>query len=312
MTNAGGQAPPTARIIASATRGRGSLSVDLSCECASESAPLVAYRWDFGDGSTASGPTTTVNLGPGRHHLALEVVNAHGLAAWDKIEVVVTDGDQEPPECLAAADPPAGAAPLDTVLTAHTAPGSRAVGSIRWVFGPSEERTERIVQRRFDEPGRHPVTLEVQDAAGLSCRDQVVVTALSPSGVPPRIVSTPLGSAACGATYAYDDAGAARARGDGPFTWTAKTAPEGFFIDPSTGSVSWPVLPSHRGVHDVSLEVRSPAGVDVQTFSVEVACPSELAFDTSCGCGAAGRGPWVGIGLLLLLARALLRLRTAA
>ncbi len=310
VRGAQGALPPSARIIASALRGKDSLEVSLSCDCAKGGAELSTYLWDLGDGTTSSSATAQVRFGPGRYHVGLRVVDAAGLAATDKVEVVVTQGALEPPECTAAVEPPAGVAPLAVTWTAIAASPTGRISSQQWTLD-AEQSAQTTLSRGYPEPGRYTATLEVVDEAGLHCTDSVVATAVTAAGAPPRIVSEPGSDARCGAAYAFSQSGAVNAEGDGPFTWSAPGAPAGFTVDPATGAVSWRPTPAQRGAHTLRVHVESPAGSDEREFDVEVSCADGIELGTSCGCGAGPDGAAL-VGLLLIGLAGLRRRRRTA
>ncbi len=299
VLGAAGNHPPSARIIASAVRGADSLTVALSCDCLAGSAPLASYHWDLGDGTSAAAPTAQVTLLPGRYHVSLTVVDAAGLPAHDKVEVVVTQGTREPPECTAAADPPAGLAPLSTTWRAFAASAAGTIASRQWQFTPGGTAEGASVAKTYDTPGRTLGRLEVADEVGLKCTDAVEVTATAPAGVPPRIATEPVPIAQCGVPYLVSDSGAVTAVGDGPFEWTTSLAPDGFSVDAAAGAVAWTPAPGQRGPQDVTLKVQTASGSDEKSFTVQVECVNDVSFGTQCGCGA-GPGGAALAGLLLL------------
>ena len=290
--------PPSARIVASGLRGADTLTVDLSCDCAEGSLPLASYQWDLGDGTTASLPTAQVTLVPGRYHFSLTVVDAAGLPARDKVEVVVTQGTREPPECTAAANPPAGLAPLSTTWTAFAASAAGSVAARQWQFTPGGAQGGARIAETYGTPGRILGRLEVADETGLKCTDTVEVVVTVPEGVPPRIATLPAHTAQCGVPYLVSATRAVTAVGDGPFQWTAGPAPNGLAIDASDGTVAWIPAPAQRGPQEVTLKVQTAAGSDEKSFTVQVECGQDVWFDTQCGCGS-GPGSATLAGALL-------------
>jgi hypothetical protein len=300
-----GSAPPTAKIVASATTGTGSLAVNFSCDCQQGTAPIASYVWSLGDGTTASSATAADTYAPGRYHVTLTVVDADGVPAWDKVEIAVSQGSRQPPECLASADPPAGLIPLTTTWTGFFASTQGTIVSHQWTFGPADTVTAPMVMRQYTAPGNYPGELTAVDDMGLQCSDSVTVTALSSKGsVPPTIISSPSTTAECDSPYQYSTSGAAAAQGSPTITWaTGSGSPQGFTINPTTGAVSWTPEGSQGGTQNIVIVATNAAGSNQQTYSVNVSCPNEVKLKYGCGCGSAEGGPLAGIIGLLLAAR---------
>lgn len=291
--------PPRARIIASAVRGRDLLEVELECDCSEGSAPLASRRWDLGNGTTTSSTQVKVKYGPGRYHVNLLVVDEFGLPAWDSVEILVTRGDEVPPECAAGVDVPFGPAPRPATWTARSASASGGPTTVSWTFENGQTSGAARLERQLVAPRWYEGTLKVQDEGGLTCTARRLAAALGAhdSSVPPFVVTQPQQVARCGSSYKYAERTQARALGTGPVQWSATQGPEGFSIQPDTGEVNWKPLPSQRGPHRVVLRAQSAAGSAVQDFMVNVECPEELDFDTSCGCGSGAEALPLG-GLL--------------
>ncbi len=285
-----GHTPPSARIVASSLRGRDSLSVDFTCDCAEGDSAIVGYRWDLGEGTLVDGETAHAVYAPGRYHARLAVVDAKGLVAWDEVEVVVWQGDREPPECRAAAsmvDPTTSPETKWLWTSSAVAPAGSVAKVEWWLDGPDGNftGTGRAVSASYSMPGWYGALVKVVDDAGLSCTDRSTLVVPGEGGaIPPRIITVPGTAARCGEDYAYGASGP-HAVGTGPLTWSLKEGPEGLEVE-ADGTFTWLPTPSQRGPQAVALEVHGPAGTDIQTFSVEVSCPGELGFGTG-GCGAA-------------------------
>ncbi len=84
--------------------------------------------------------------------------------------------------------------------------------------------------------GDHPVTLAVNDIAGLSATQSFTVSVISANAAP-LITSTPVNTAVEGSAYQYD-VEAQDADGD-TLTYALALAPQGMTIDPATGVIDW-------------------------------------------------------------------------
>ncbi|MGK9167185.1 PKD domain-containing protein [Inquilinus limosus] len=133
---------------------------------------IVDYRWDFGDGQSAQGPTAThVFEKPGTYDVALTVTDdtQSSCAAIRRSARVVVNA---PP--VADAGPPfeafvGGAA--DAVLLDGTRSRDPDGGGLTFVWRIGDGTTEsgERVRHLFRQTGDIPVELTVTDSSGLSC-----------------------------------------------------------------------------------------------------------------------------------------------
>jgi hypothetical protein len=289
VSNAAGDLPPAARIVASAIEENGPLTVRLSCDCQPGSSPIAVYHWDLANGEQRTTPQVETQLQPGGYHVQLTVVDTAGLTASDRVFIRVSDGALIPPWCIASADPPAGDAPLATVWTGHALVGTGEITRQEWSL--DGVTVDGAIARRTYASGTHRATFTVVDSNGLSCSSAAQATATSGGRVPPRILSVPIAAARCGQAYEYR----AIAAGDGPFGWSLDAAPEGMTVDPLTGEVRW--LPSSGGSGEstVTLTVTGSGGRDTQQFGVDSTC----TLSVGCACSnSAGLGPFALIAIL--------------
>ena len=159
------------------------------------------------------------------------------------------------------------------------------------------------VIEHYATPGVYWAKFTVTDDVGLTCSDTAEATALGASGgVPPRIVSTPALSAACGRPYVYAEGPTGPlATGDQPMAWSVQGVP-GAQVDPTTGQILWlPTLES-AGTQHLVLTATNADGSASQTLDVQVNC-GPFPFTIGCGCSE----PGTAVPLLLLLVVPILR-----
>ncbi|ADZ71986.1 PKD domain-containing protein [Polymorphum gilvum] len=140
---------------------------------------VVAYDWDFKDGTTASGPVVVHAFDkPGTYHVRLTVRDDTGHDnAVDHDEAQVTIN----------AEPVAEAGPDVLIAPGETArlDGSRShdpdgtVTDYRWDFSDSDEPVfGAVAERRFDTPGVYTARLTISDDAGVDnslAEDEVTI-----------------------------------------------------------------------------------------------------------------------------------------
>lgn len=133
---------------------------------------IRAYRWDFGDGTTASGVNADhVYAEPGTYTVSLTVVDDAGSscsATTDTLTVTVN----APPVADGGGDREAWVGGAnDAILldgTASRDPDGQAL-TYDWQIGDGGSETGALVRTTLPAAGEIPVTLTVRDASGLAC-----------------------------------------------------------------------------------------------------------------------------------------------
>ncbi len=298
----------TARIVASALRGDGALTVDFSCDCQAPNSPIRSYAWSFGDGF-AVGPMTTRAFSPGRYHVRLTVVDESGRSAVDQVEVVVTAGGREPPLCAATALPDSGVAPMLTALRATSSQPLGSISSAKWTLWDGSEVNAAPLDRALDVAGTYTARLRVVDDEGMTCTDavQIIARAGPSSALPPQLAFVPPAEAMCGEAARYLPGSGVLTLGRGPFQYSLEPVagvalPAGLSVAPESGDIRWTPERQLAGSHRVLLKVSSPDGVDLQPLDVFVTCEPR-AFGVAAGCSSAGdTGALTELTVLVLMA----------
>ncbi len=180
-----GNVAPTASIGVSATSGDAPLTIDYSGGNSSDpDGSIVAYAWDFGNGTTANGPSGSVTYSTaGTYDLSLTVTDDVGLTGSASIQISVTaPGGNAPPTARFTATPAAGDAPLDVNFDASAS--SDPDGSIvayGWRFGDGVTGSGETANHRYDRPGQYSVELTVTDNDGAEARRTATVTVTDPN-----------------------------------------------------------------------------------------------------------------------------------
>jgi chitinase len=129
---------------------------------------IVSYQWDFGDGNTGSGPTTThVYSTIGNYTVTLTVTDNDGLFDNDRKHVLVRKNPIAS-FTFSPANPLVG----ETVTfdAAASTPEGGAIISYKWDFGDTTQttRNDATVTHVFSAKGTYVVTLTVTDDEGLT------------------------------------------------------------------------------------------------------------------------------------------------
>jgi len=305
-----GRRPPSAKILASALTGDGSLSSSFSCDCKLGDAPLRGFFWELGDVATATASTVTQSFTPGRYRVRLTVLDGNGLTATDSVEVNVRRGGLEPPECRMALSPPAGPAPLTVTHHATFGDSDGSVVSKTLTFSDGSTGVLADLTRTYDQPGRYRTVLKVTDDSGLTCVDVVQVAAIGAAGKPPPgFLSSPALSGSCGTAYQYSDQGRPLVSGTGTIQFSlvpvaGGAVPDGMKVDATSGAILWTPSSKNAGLNQVVLRATSADGVADQPLDITIACADQQNLSLGCTCSEAGGASWIAVGLgLVLLAR---------
>lgn len=162
--------PPSAAAAATPSRGAAPLAVTFTAAASTDSdGAIVEYRWDFGDGSEASGLTVGHSFArPGEHAVRLTVVDDDG--AFDSTVVVVSveaATDNLPPAASFSADPRSGAAPLVVSFDATaSADSDGGIVEYHWDFGDGSEGRGATAGHSYSRPGVYLARLTVVDNDG--------------------------------------------------------------------------------------------------------------------------------------------------
>ncbi|MCR2814205.1 MULTISPECIES: PKD domain-containing protein, partial [Microbacterium] len=195
---------PTARFTVAADDLR--VSVDAASSSDSDGT-IASYTWDFGDGTTATGPTAT--------HL-------YASAGGKGITLTVTDDDgathsvTQVVELVAPNQAPTASFTLRkegqdiSVDAAASSDPDGTIVSYAWNFGDGSTGTGATATHRYGVPGPYTVTLTVTDNRGATATTTRGVDTTLPANVAPVAVFT---SAVSGLSVSVDGSGSSDADG---------------------------------------------------------------------------------------------------
>jgi len=184
---------PIARFTASLLSGTSPLAVDFDAGTSYDSDGRIAsYAWDFGDGTTATGKTTSHTFTATANHtytVTLTVTDDNGATASgsQSIEVLVTvPSDNNPPTARFTALPSYGNSPLTVQFDASLSRDTD--GSIElygWDFGDGTTASGIIMSHMFAAltTSNITVTLTVTDDDGATGTTTAVITVIVPEVV---------------------------------------------------------------------------------------------------------------------------------
>ena len=182
---------PIVEASATPTSGQAPLVVDFTSSATDPNgtAPLgrTAYRWEFGDGSSAFGANQRHRYTePGTYDAVLTVTDPERKSTDKTIRIIVhPQGGQAPVVEKPVADPGRGPAPLPVRFeAAATDPdGPESQLSYRWDFGDDNgAQFGRVVTHTYMEAGVYDATVTVTDAAGVvTTSESIRITVAEPA-----------------------------------------------------------------------------------------------------------------------------------
>ena len=163
---------PTAAFTATPTSGETPLSVSFD---ASSSTNTTSYGWDFGDGNTSSGVTTSHTFyGVNTYTVTLTATNANGTDT-DTTSISVSAPSSNPPVASFTTSATSGAVPL-TITFTDTSTNSPT--SLLWTFGDGNTTTTAndTITHTFTSTGTYNVTLKATNGDGDDTSDATTIT----------------------------------------------------------------------------------------------------------------------------------------
>jgi len=180
--------PPTASFTATATSGTPPLSVSFDASASSDpDGDPLSYQWDFGDGGTASGVTTSHTFNQaGVFTVTLTVGDGTVTRSVTKI---ITVSNQPPPNSQPIAtfssNRSSGEAPLEVDFDASASfdPDGDPL-TYSWDFGDGSTATGVMTNHTFAQIGAFTVTLTVDDGALTATATTVITVSDEPDPAP--------------------------------------------------------------------------------------------------------------------------------
>lgn len=167
--------PPTVSVepsVAMCASPGEPLSVVLSAVNSSDpDLNTLAYRWDFGDGSTGEGAWTShVYQQGGRYPATVTVDDGTGLACSTASATVGVHVNRAPRVALSPWPVAHGCArePVTFDASSSSDPDNDALSFV-WDFGDNTRAEGSMAQHAYASHGDFPVTLTVDDGSGLAC-----------------------------------------------------------------------------------------------------------------------------------------------
>ncbi len=203
---------PVPSFTATPSTGNSPLNVSFNAGASFDAdGSIVSYAWDFGDGGTATGVTTSHVFAIGVRTVTLTVTDNNGATA-STIRTVTANNS--PPVASFTATPSSGAAPLNVSFNASgSSDVDGTVASYSWNFEELGSGSGQTINKTFP-AGTFVVTLTVTDNLGATSSTTRSVTASGAPAAPTGLTRTGQG---CCDTY-------------GDFAWNIVAGADGYEI----------------------------------------------------------------------------------
>ena len=157
---------------------------------------ISTYSWDFGDGTTTTGPTVShIYTTQGDYTVSLTVSNQNEESSPTTTAIVAQSdtSNQDPPTAVLSSSASTGNAPLTVTFDggSSTTPNSSIVG-YHWIFGDSSQATGETVSHTYSKAGTYYTRLTVEDSKGLTGKADtpiIVTEAIVSNKKPTAVIS---------------------------------------------------------------------------------------------------------------------------
>ncbi|MBM9477339.1 PKD domain-containing protein [Nakamurella flavida] len=173
---------PPANVAPVASFTTGSEGLTLSADASGSSDPdgsIASYAWDFGDGATGTGRTTSHVYGStGTRTVTLTVTDDKGATTSTTQSVTVTAPPPNVPPTAAFTSAVAGlTVNVDGTGSTDT---DGTIASYAWAFGDGGTSTDATAVHTYTAGGTYTVTLTVTDNSGASTSKAATITVVKP------------------------------------------------------------------------------------------------------------------------------------
>lgn len=255
---------PTASFTtspSSPTTGQ-SVSFNGSASSAQSGRTITSYAWDFDDGTTGSGVTTTHSYAAaGNYTVTLTVTDSIGQTASTSRNVNVTDPAQPTARFIFSPTTPIVGQAVNFDGRTSTAPSGRTITGYAWSFGDGTTGSGAQTTHAYAAAGSYLVTLTVTDsAAQTNTSGAQTLTVSGPTTA--RIVQPPNQTTTAGSSVSVNLNGsgstAATGRSIVSYAWSFSDGGTATGVNP-THSFAAPAAPG-TVTHTVTLTVADDAG----------------------------------------------------
>ena len=163
--------PPTAVLSSSTAAGNAPLNVTFNgTSSVAHNATMVSYNWTFGDGSYATGKTTSHTFTTaGTYYTQLTVIDSQGLSDTVSTPIIVIGSAPAnvKPVAVIAAITPSGNEPLSFSFDgSQSSDPDGSIAQYNWVFGDGTTGSGKVAQHTYSSADTYTASLQVTDNRG--------------------------------------------------------------------------------------------------------------------------------------------------
>ncbi len=160
---------PVANFSGSPTSGFAPLTVQFTDQSTPVTGTIIAWAWNFGDGSTSSSQNPIhIYSSAGSYTVSLMVTDNLGLTDIEVKTAYITVNIATPPTSNFSGTPTNGLAPLTVNFSDLSTAGTGTINSWTWNFGDGATSTVRNPVHTYNTGGNYTVSLTVTDNLGFS------------------------------------------------------------------------------------------------------------------------------------------------
>ncbi|MFZ5376121.1 MAG: PKD domain-containing protein [Patescibacteria group bacterium] len=173
---------------ATATPTSGNIPLEVSFDASASNDPdgnIVSYSWNFGDGSTGSGVTTShTYTQAGSFTATLTVTDNDGGTANHTTSITVVDPNaNNQPTASFTQDKTSGVAPVEVNFDGSASTDSDGtITDYSWNFGDGNTGSGVTTSHTYTQAGSYQVTLTVTDDDGATATANLTITVTVPNG----------------------------------------------------------------------------------------------------------------------------------
>jgi parallel beta-helix repeat protein len=192
--------PPVASFTAYPTQGASPLLVSFDASASYDpDGSLTSYKWEFGDGGTGSGVTTSHTYEKGGTFTAKLTVTDNANQSSSSTKTISAGS---PPVASFVASPTAGRAPLTVNFDASSSyDPDGTIASYSWNFGDGSSGSGKIVSYTYTKEGTFTATLTVKDDISLEGKTSQEIKISSTNVIASFTTSTRKGEAPLSVTF---------------------------------------------------------------------------------------------------------------